>query len=500
MKIARFVLLLSAAVSLIACEEEKKSGTPSLEVPSEYSIPYQGGDFQVSYEVLNPVEGGIVDASCQAGWVSGVTASNDIISFVASANESDADRIADLAVVYTYDNGSSTQNISRTVRLVQAAYGKDIPSGESPMINVLSGNIEATADGGSFTIEYEIVNPAEDGTVSAEASDSWIEVTDYTAAGTVSVSVAANSGAARNGNVTIVYEYADGKTSVEVGVSQKGASTSGGDGSFTIEVTDITTIGATIHVTPSDNNMTYIALVDEASEMDGMSDTQIFGSALEYFEVMAARYSTDLQSYIQNYRLMTGYQENTVTTLNPGTDYYAYALGLDNSVTPPVMTTAVTKVPFTTDTPTGIEGRIAIQVEWISETRFNASAMPDKDDFYAFDFINESILNNYGYTSGSIEDRITDFYYDNYLSLYIGIFGLENCTKRGPASLPLSVSYNPDNDPYYVYAYYVDSTGMPTSEVWITTIEDGEIVSSAVSMKDSWHMADFGKGMYVLER
>ncbi|MGM9781362.1 MAG: fimbrillin family protein [Candidatus Cryptobacteroides sp.] len=89
-----------------------------------------------------------------------------------------------------------------------------------PEINVSSSSIDVAKEGGDKSFTYTITNPIAGKSISAVASDSWINNIDLSTDGTVSLKVDANTGGARTGKITLSYEYAN---DVEVSVVQAGA-------------------------------------------------------------------------------------------------------------------------------------------------------------------------------------------------------------------------------------------------------------------------------------
>ena len=98
---------------------------------------------------------------------------------------------------------------------------------DAPVLSLVSDDrIEVGYEGGTFTIEYTVTNPAEDGSLSAYATEGadWCSGFDCSEEGIVAFSVAGNEGEARECEVTLVYDYADGTQEVSVTVVQAEAS------------------------------------------------------------------------------------------------------------------------------------------------------------------------------------------------------------------------------------------------------------------------------------
>ncbi|HIZ87489.1 MAG TPA: Ig-like domain-containing protein [Candidatus Coprenecus pullistercoris] len=87
--------------------------------------------------------------------------------------------------------------------------------------------VNAAADGGDYSITYFIENPAEKGTISADAADNcdWIENFDTSGPGTVTFTVQGNSDMGpRKGGMEVTYSYPGGEPqSFEIEVIQEGS-------------------------------------------------------------------------------------------------------------------------------------------------------------------------------------------------------------------------------------------------------------------------------------
>lgn len=113
---------------------------------------------------------------------------------------------------------------------------------------------------------------------------------------------------------------------------------------FDIKLSDITAYGAKIKVTPSNGDFYYFYAIEKAEYEKYESDEAFAKSVAQEIKLM----SVDVTS-----NLSTDYDSHTFNALlKPGTDYYAYALGISGNGVP---TTGVTKVAFKTLTPTSDE-------------------------------------------------------------------------------------------------------------------------------------------------
>lgn len=124
------------------------------------------------------------------------------------------------------------------------------------------------------------------------------------------------------------------------------------DVSFTITVEDITTSGAKVTVTPSDENAVYYFDCFTAADAASMSDAQIYTALYENWEATAEYYEMDLEELLP-YILSEGEDDYTFSTLKGGTEYTVVAFLVDEAGN---LDGAVTRFNFTTEAipaPTG---------------------------------------------------------------------------------------------------------------------------------------------------
>lgn len=101
------VLLLSA----VGCKQnEKEPGTtpdPVLKVNTTIvQATAEGGVYEISYTVENPVDGAVVELTSDADWVSGPDYSaENVVSVTVAPNNDNADRNANLLLTYKYGEG-----------------------------------------------------------------------------------------------------------------------------------------------------------------------------------------------------------------------------------------------------------------------------------------------------------------------------------------------------------------------------------------------------------
>jgi len=140
------------AVAILSCDTQQKQKT---EVPvltptttEDINVLKEGGQYNVTYYIDHPADDGRIEASVTPkGWIDDInTETPGIVSFNASANESEEIREASIEVTYIYTGGEPQ---SFSVRIVQeAADGTDDPDNPSdaPFTITVTDITYSTAD------------------------------------------------------------------------------------------------------------------------------------------------------------------------------------------------------------------------------------------------------------------------------------------------------------------------------------------------------------------
>lgn len=474
------IILAVAALSLVACQKQETRVPEIAPDQDEILVSYPGGTYEITYNLTNPVEGGRILADCneEATWIHNITTLTGKVSFEADENTSDTERTATITITYEYPEGE----ISCEVSIRQGAAGQQpSPGGEDPYIENLTGNIEAPSDGGDYEINYTIHNPEDNGNISTSCNAQWITgLTDSD--GKITFTVLPNEGGVRETKITIEYIWLEGKTSIEVNVKQDELEVNPDEEVFELEVSDITYSSAFCKVTPKNEDMRHLAMVVDQSLVAGFSDEEWFEDDMMVFQQTADMFGISLQQYLDTYRIHSGYLEFTVTGLDPDTDFYLYAYGIDNSGSYPELITRICKKPFTTEKLEVVEGEIVLDVEIYEQDATIVATPWDDNMLYYVDWMSESLLNQKGYTSGTIEERLVDYTYDWMLS-YLSFWPIESLGYYGPKSVSFKIT-KPD-DTYYAFAYVLNEDATAGSEVFLKTITNGSEISSASVRKAS---------------
>ncbi|MBQ8494113.1 MAG: BACON domain-containing protein [Alistipes sp.] len=209
-----FYLLLALPLVFAACENgsegtDKKPDVPEVKDPvltltssASMEVAAEGGDYVITYKLENAKEGVTLEATCEAAWVTDLTA-GETVTFTVAANEETAPR--ETTIVVTYE----TQKFEVAVKQVAK---DEVPA---PVLTLTSdATMEFTAEGGAGEITYKLENAVEGTTLTATCEAEWVK--DVAAGETVTFTVAANDGDAREAKVVVAY----GEQKFEVTVKQ----------------------------------------------------------------------------------------------------------------------------------------------------------------------------------------------------------------------------------------------------------------------------------------
>lgn len=127
-----FTSILALAAVLSACNEDQKTAEPKLTLgQTEVTVSVEGGEYSVTWEVENPIEGTLpaVEQQDGTGWVSDFRTDEGTILFTVAANESEASR--ECVVTVTYPSAPET-----SFTIVQSGTTEEEPKEYSLEINL----------------------------------------------------------------------------------------------------------------------------------------------------------------------------------------------------------------------------------------------------------------------------------------------------------------------------------------------------------------------------
>ena len=207
-------MVFAAALTFVACDkapvEEQKP--VKFEVTSEafVEIEAEGGDLVIEYTIENPKAGATVMATTEADWIKETDesyATDGKIALLVELNEKESSRMATIEVRYdTFVKSVSVKQLGATP-----------VSPDAPVLSIEKSSVEASVEGGSYSVAYSVENAVEGVEPVATTEAEW--VTELKAeAGAISFVVEANEEfEPREAKVTVAYE---GAKSVEFSVKQ----------------------------------------------------------------------------------------------------------------------------------------------------------------------------------------------------------------------------------------------------------------------------------------
>ena len=211
-----FYLLLAMPLAFAACDEpvdEPVNPQPGDETKTKLTLTSNatmefaaiGGEGVITYTLENAVEGTVLTATCEAGWVLNLTA-GETVTFAVAENEATEARESKVVVAYG--------ELSFEVAVKQA--GKN-EAPKAPEFNLTSNEVmEFGQDSTIGTITFEIVNPVAGASVTAKSNAAWVKnVTVRQADGEIAFEVEANTGAAREAKITATYGMLEFKVTVK---------------------------------------------------------------------------------------------------------------------------------------------------------------------------------------------------------------------------------------------------------------------------------------------
>lgn len=212
--------LAVSSLILASCDnnEDPTSGNPVLTITSDDTvyISGDGGTCYLTYSLVNPAKYGAVSGSSDADWITNFDSSQaGAVSFVASKNLTTSSRSATVTISYAYSTDGSYATVTDDIAIVQD--GQVL----APSLTVKPLEITVTYEGGTLSFSYNVVNPADDGTLSCSADADWISGFDYSADGVVGFTVDENTDDdARTATITATYSWSGSAISAEVKVTQ----------------------------------------------------------------------------------------------------------------------------------------------------------------------------------------------------------------------------------------------------------------------------------------
>lgn len=247
-----------------------------------------------------------------------------------------------------------------------------------PSISLSQQTVTVDAGGGAASIGYSISDPAGGLTVSAHASEEWVNSFDYDTDGTISFNVDENLSEERSCTVSV--EYGDAEPASFTVLQKAAEAQSGYDFTLSYEV-DGTAV--TMSVVPSDDNIYYYFDVVAIRDLDSDSQEGMDAYCQEQFELIMSGYDKwgySIEEAIADF-CSRGEDSFRFADLEQETSYYgyAYAVAGDGSIA-----SAVTYSPFETGKVEQSDLVLDIRVYDITAYSATLDITPSNEDQYTF--------------------------------------------------------------------------------------------------------------------
>ena len=432
-----------------------KQGAPNAQpeitfAQESVSISAEGAIVQMQYTIENPVKDATVSAKCNAEWISQInTETMGVISFVVAANETTEAREAVIEVSY------ADLDPAPSFKVKQGA-----PNAQ-PEIAFAQESVNVPIEGGSAQMGYTIENPIKDATLQATCAENWVSNLSTATEGLITFDVAANETTEAREAVVKV-QYGDIQQFGQFTIKQAGKQVV--EEAFTLSVSDITTTGFSLSVSPKDAAMSYLLNIIPTSEsVDISSDEALYQYDIEFYEDLS--YGLGWQSAAHDDLKWGSISNQAVESLKPDTEYLIYVYGVSSETIERL--TPVTRKIVKTLAPQMIEADFDLQITSVDGLNLTATVTANGYDGY---FVAKLYSNLAGDPEATVLEKISEAWVDN-VRMYGWIgFTTEMIlnTYASKGSKEIQEQLEP-NTHYYLYVFAVDGEAVRCSDITFTT-------------------------------
>ncbi len=205
---------------------------------------------------------------------------------------------------------------------------------DAPQLTLDTTSVDVTADGGTFTVGFELLNAIEGAEVKVSAEQTWVHNIQVLDGGVISFDVDASYEAGERKcrlevtypevypNPTILVKQAEGKK-------------------HSIELNLVSAAGTTItlDVVPQDKNMPYVFILGNGDyiQSNGLmtDDEALWASDMDIFQSFADAFGGDVATAAMAFMYSGDLLSHQFTGVTPNTEYVAYAYGFDTTTLKP---------------------------------------------------------------------------------------------------------------------------------------------------------------------
>ena len=224
---------------------------------------------------------------------------------------------------------------------------QEVPTPEplEPSLELESSEVVAAPEGGHYSVNYTLLNPAEGAKLSVNAEYDWVSNIDLSVDGVISFDVAKcleEDGRSCRLDVS----YPGIFPSKTILVKQKESVTY----SIALTAKEIKSTSAVVDIVPMDKQMTYVMVLGNGNYMEEAGlmedDEALYNDYMETFQNMANGLGITLEGAVSVFMYQGSLLNHTFTDLAPNTKYVLFAYGFDlNTMT---RTTEVCRLPIQT--------------------------------------------------------------------------------------------------------------------------------------------------------
>ena len=210
----------------------------------------------------------------------------------------------------------------------------DTPTDDAPKLTLEHTDVDVTADGGHFVVNYELLNPVEGSEMTFNVQHDWVRNVAVEG-NSISFDVDASyQDKERSCRIEVIYPGVYPNPTIKVKQSV------GKEHSIKFNLINAAATTITMDVIPKDKNMPYVFILgngDYILEGDLMTnDEALWASDLEIFESFGNAFGSDATVAAKAFMYQGDLMSHQFTGVTPNTTYVAYAYGFDNETLTPL--------------------------------------------------------------------------------------------------------------------------------------------------------------------
>lgn len=276
------------------------------------------------------------------------------------------------------------------------------PVVEAPVVTLDKQSVEATAEGGEFTVNYTIENAVEGVTLAVTEDVEWISDVEV-AESAISFAVAANDlEKAREATLYVEYTGAEGRT-IAVVQAAKSAAPTPELATITLEVENVIWNNADVTVTPSEDVeyilgvMTKEAFAPYAEDIESLVAARVEEWQETAKEYQDMGYDDPWQYYLKNEQRSGertySVKYDSLYNMSWDTEYVVYCFGMDDEG---VQTAYMVVEEFRTTAPVPTSNTFTITIDAMTKSSVEFTVEPTTDDPYYVTIESVDVLAPYG--------------------------------------------------------------------------------------------------------